>query len=78
MRTAVSIPDDLFAGAERLAKRRKKSRSELYTDAVREYVARHDPDEITAAINRVEDELNEPVDEFVSLAARETLERTEW
>ncbi len=73
MRTAVSIPDDLFAGAERLAKRRKKSRSELYTDAVREYVARHDPDEITAAINRVEDELNEPVDEFVSLAARETL-----
>jgi metal-responsive CopG/Arc/MetJ family transcriptional regulator len=41
LKTVVSIPDDAFAGAERLAKRTKKSRSQLFSDAVREYVARH-------------------------------------
>ena len=78
MKTAISIPDDVYAQAERLARRKKKSRSEVYTEAVREYVARHDTEEITAAINRVEAELTEPPDEFVALAARRILERTEW
>jgi len=29
MKTAISIPDDVFEGAERLARRTKKSRSQL-------------------------------------------------
>ncbi len=41
MKTAISIPDDVFKVAERLARRTKKSRSQLFSDAVREYVARH-------------------------------------
>ena len=40
MKTAVSFPDEVFDGAERLAKRTKKSRSRLFSDAVREYRAR--------------------------------------
>jgi metal-responsive CopG/Arc/MetJ family transcriptional regulator len=36
MKTAISIPDDVFAAAERLARRLKKSRSELYSRALRE------------------------------------------
>jgi metal-responsive CopG/Arc/MetJ family transcriptional regulator len=36
MKTAVSIPDDVFEGAERLARRTKKSRSQLFSDALRE------------------------------------------
>jgi predicted CopG family antitoxin len=47
MKTAISIPDDVFAGAERLAKRTKKSRSQLFSDAVREYLARHTAEEVT-------------------------------
>ena len=78
MKTAISIPDDVFAGAERLAKRKKKSRSQLYTEAVREYVARHDAEEVTAAINRVVDALPQARDPFVGAAARRILERTEW
>jgi metal-responsive CopG/Arc/MetJ family transcriptional regulator len=78
MKTAVSIPDDLFQGAERLARRTKKSRSRLYGDAVKEYLARHAPDEITEAMNRVCAEVDEPTDKFVSFAARRILERTEW
>ena len=45
MKTAVSVPDEVFQRAERLAKRMKVSRSELYSRALREYLARHAPDE---------------------------------
>ena len=38
MKTAISIPDAVFEDAERLAKRRGWSRSELYANAVAEYV----------------------------------------
>jgi len=48
MKTAVSIPDEVFESAERLARRTKKSRSQVFSDALREYVARHAPDEVTA------------------------------
>src|ERR1700704_4101975 len=41
MKTAISIPNDLFDGAERLARRTRRSRSRLFTDALREYLARH-------------------------------------
>lgn len=78
MKTAVSIPRDIFEQAERLARRTKKPRSKLFTDALREYVARHGADEVTEAMNRVCDEVGEALDPFVSAAARRTLERTEW
>jgi metal-responsive CopG/Arc/MetJ family transcriptional regulator len=38
VKTAISIPDAVFEEAERLAKRRGWSRSELYSNAVAEYV----------------------------------------
>jgi metal-responsive CopG/Arc/MetJ family transcriptional regulator len=38
MKTAVSIPDALFEKVERLARREKRSRSELFSAALREYV----------------------------------------
>jgi metal-responsive CopG/Arc/MetJ family transcriptional regulator len=78
MKTAISIPDDVFEGAERLARRTKKSRSQLFSDAVREYLARHAPEEITDAMDRVCRELGQPKDEFVSAAARRAIERSEW
>lgn len=78
MKTAISIPDDVFADAERLARRTRKSRSQLFSDAVREYVSRHAADEVTEAMNRVCDELASPVDPFVSRAAGRILERSEW
>jgi metal-responsive CopG/Arc/MetJ family transcriptional regulator len=78
MKTAVSIPDKVFERAERLARRTKKSRSQLFSDALKEYVARHAPDDVTEAMNRVCDEIGDTRDEFVAAAARRTLERSEW
>ena len=78
MKTAISLPDDVFRAAEKHARRAKKSRSQLYADAISEYLARHAPDEVTEAMNQVVDQLEEPRDPFVNAAARRILERTEW
>ena len=78
MKTAISLPKDVFEKAERLAVRAKKSRSQLYCDALREYVARHSPDEVTEALNRAIDENGQPEERFVALASARTLARVEW
>jgi len=78
MKTAVSLPDDLFAEAERLARRLKKSRSKVYGEAIGEYVARHDPDLVAKKLDEVLSALEEPRDEFVAVATRRMLERSDW
>jgi metal-responsive CopG/Arc/MetJ family transcriptional regulator len=78
MKTAVSIPDDLFEGAERLARRTKKSRSRLFRDALKEYLARHAPDQVTEAMDNALAELGATDDSFVSTSAQRILERSEW
>ena len=78
MKTAISLPDAVFRAAERQAKRSQKSRSQLYADALAEYLSRHAPEEVTDAMNRVVDQLDEPRDPFVLAAARSVLERVEW
>jgi predicted transcriptional regulator len=78
MKTAVSIPDEVFDGAERLARRTRKSRSRLFSDALREYLARHAPDKITESMDRAIAEIGETKDPFVSLASTRRLEQSEW
>jgi metal-responsive CopG/Arc/MetJ family transcriptional regulator len=78
MKTAVSIPDKLFKGADRLARRTKRSRSRLYGDALKEYLARHAPDEVTEAMNRACTEVGDAKDRFVSALTHRILERSEW
>lgn len=79
MKTAISLPDDVYHGAERHAKRTRKSRSQLYAEALAEYLARHAPDEVTEDMNLVVEQLGTPAaDPFVARAARRVLEDTEW
>jgi predicted transcriptional regulator len=53
MKVAVSVPDPIFAAAERLAQQRQIARSQLFTQALEEYLARHASDAITAKLNEV-------------------------
>ena len=78
MKTAVSVPDDVFRAADRQARRTGKSRSQLYAEALAEYLIRHAPEEVTDAMNRVVDRLPGPMDPFVATAGRRVLHRTEW
>jgi len=78
MKTAVSIPDDVFEEAERLAAELQTTRSQLYSRALRDFVARHAPDRLTEAMNRVVDEVGNEVDEFSRSASRRVLDQVEW
>lgn len=78
-KTAVSLPDHLFRAAERYAKMMRKPRSQLYAQALTEFLARHTPEEVTEAMNRVVEKLGESgPDPFLARAARRVLEHTEW
>jgi hypothetical protein len=50
----------------------------VYSAALREYVARHSPDEITDSIDRVVADVGGRIDPFVSRATARVLELTEW
>jgi predicted transcriptional regulator len=78
MKTAVSIPDEVFEKVERLARRARRSRIEVFSAALREYVARHAADDVTEAMDRVCGVIDAPPDEFVARASRRVLERSEW
>lgn len=78
MKAAVSIPDDVFQEADRLARELKTSRSQLYSRALKEFLARHAPDQVTEAMNRVCDEVGATSNEFRRHATRRVLEKTEW
>lgn len=81
MKTAISLPDRLFDEAETLAKRLGKSRSQLYSEALAEYLAHHDADVVTRRLDRVLQEVGDETrkeDRAVTAAAEEALRRVEW
>lgn len=78
MKTAITLPDRIFRAAERHARRARKSRSQLYADAIAEYLARHAPEAVTEAMNRVADRLAGESDPFVAAAGRRVLEDSSW
>jgi len=78
MKIAVSIPDEIFEQAEKLAEETEISRSALYARALFEYLARHDADHVTEAMNRVCKRLSPKTDKFAAAASHRILEQSEW
>jgi putative transcriptional regulator len=78
MRIARSIPDRLFKKLDHVARQTGRSRSGVLSAALVEYVARHAPDDVTEAMNRVCADADGQPDAFVTAAGRRVLERTEW
>jgi predicted transcriptional regulator len=78
MKTAVSIPDDLFARADDMARRLGKSRSQVYREALAEYLVRREPKAVTGALDELADELGTEGDPWAAEASRRVLERSEW
>ena len=55
-----------------------KSRSQIYREALTEYVARRETSAVTGALDDVVAELGPGVDEWTAEAGRRTLERSAW
>ncbi len=78
MKTAVSIPDGLFRQADALARKLGKSRSQVYREALVEYLARREPDAVTAALDETLEKVGVEIDAWTAAAGRSALERSEW
>ncbi len=78
MKTAVSIPDELFSRAEEMAHKTGKSRSQLYQEALCEFLLRWDPGAVTLAMDEALIDIDPQPDPWLTEAGRQTLERGEW
>jgi predicted transcriptional regulator len=78
MKIVVSIPDELFRRADELAQRVGKSRSQVYREALAEYLYRRETRSVTEALDKVVDELEPGRDPWLDEAGRRALDRTEW
>lgn len=78
MKTAISIPDDLFESADALADELGVSRSELYARAVTEYLAKHRHADITAQLNAVYADDEGKLDPAVRRAQARSVRHAEW
>jgi metal-responsive CopG/Arc/MetJ family transcriptional regulator len=75
MKAAVSIPDDLFLEAEKVAQDQQLSRSALYAKALREYLERLKDEAITTQIIASLAEYPDELDPFMREAARQAMKR---
>ncbi len=78
MKTAISIPDSVFRAAEKYAKRMQKSRSQLFSEAMVEYLQRHTPDEITRKMNETIESIGDFDNSFVRKASQNLLGHSKW
>jgi hypothetical protein len=78
MKTAVSLPDDLFRLAEATARRLQVSRSELYAKAIADFLKSQDGNAITERLNDVYSRHPAKVDSGLRRAQLKSLEKDAW
>ncbi len=78
MKTAVSVPDELFRRAEAAAKKQRMSRSRLYATALAEYLDRKRSKTITERLNEVYSKQDSRVDPALERMMLETLAKERW
>lgn len=78
MKTAISLPDELFEAADRLAKRLRLSRSELYARALGRYVEQHGDDGVTCDLDAVYTTQESSLDPLLARAQSASLGPDDW
>jgi metal-responsive CopG/Arc/MetJ family transcriptional regulator len=78
MKTAISLPDELFDAAEEMARRLGMSRSQLYATAVREYLEAHRNRGVTVRLDEVYSSADSRLDLRVAEAQTTSLDDEDW
>ena len=78
MKTAISIPNDIFQSAEQLAHRLGVSRSELYVQALKSYLQEHHEDGVTEAINTIYEDIHAQLDPVLQWVQTRSLPQDDW
>jgi metal-responsive CopG/Arc/MetJ family transcriptional regulator len=78
VKTAISIPDEVFLAADELARRLGISRSELYATAVAEYIAEHRATGVKERLDALYGMFDSQLDESVEQLQDSSLPREDW
>lgn len=79
MKTAISLPDELFNAAERVAKALGLSRSELYQRAIAKFIQSQSDEAITENLDRIYHEQEECLlDPVLDRLQRASIAREDW
>ena len=78
MKTAISIPDDIFSAAEKFAHQSHLSRSALFTHALVEFLSRRRNEGVTDRLNRLYDKEDSRLDATLSQMQTSVLSKEKW
>ena len=78
MKTAISVPNDVFELSERLAKKLKVSRSQVFAMGVKKLAEDHDEEDLIANINKVCEKVDTSADPVLFKMAILSLPKEEW
>jgi predicted transcriptional regulator len=78
VKTAISLPDELFQQADELARKLGIPRSQLYARALSEYLDAHRPGQITSALDAVYAEIDSAIDRGMAAAQTAALGEEDW
>jgi len=78
VKTAISIPDDVFKRAEELAERLEVSRSQLYAQAIAEYTERHSAQRVREKLDEVYRDNKSDLDPVLAIMQSISLPPEEW
>jgi len=78
MKTAISIPDQVFEAADRTAKRLGVSRSELYATAVHEFLERHRIEDVSSKLDEVYATNPSGLEEGLKKMQNQSLDKEDW
>ena len=78
MKTAISIPDDVFKTVDSFARRRKLSRSAVFTLAATEFLSHHRQEDVTEQLNRVYAKEESTLDPVLNQLQFASLAKGKW
>lgn len=78
MKTAISLPDDLFRLAETAARKLRMTRSQLYATAVAEFLERRRTDKVTERLNKIYAREQSGLDLALQSAQLRSINREDW
>jgi metal-responsive CopG/Arc/MetJ family transcriptional regulator len=78
MKTAISVPDDVFGRVEQMARSRRTSRSAIFTAAAREYVQQHREDRVTERLDQVYGDHDSRLEPVVAEIQAQSLPKEPW
>jgi metal-responsive CopG/Arc/MetJ family transcriptional regulator len=78
MKTAISIPNELFKTADIFARRKKLSRSAVFTIAVTEFLSHHREEDVTEQLNKVYAKQESSLDPILHGMQTASISKEEW